>query len=139
MGNYWTFILKQWKFWQQLHWWWEWWRDNGWIPALIRNVDHPWFERGVCKKNTSDDVTLKWWAFLHFLDALASLDFKLSVTEWVTFLQLAHLRVFQIIFSLEIAVHWKCPKILLDIFFIANFSKCFFDNWFRWKTLWILW
>ena len=32
-----------------------------------------------------------------FLDALASLDFKFSVTEWVTFLQIAHLRVFQII------------------------------------------
>ena len=28
---------------------------------------------------------------LCFLDALASLDFKLSVTKWVTFLQLAHL------------------------------------------------
>ena len=34
---------------------------------------------------------------IRFLDALASLYFKLSVTEWVTFLQLAHLRVFQII------------------------------------------
>ena len=34
-----------------------------------------------------------------FLDALASLDFKLSVCEWAIhlFLQLAHLRVFQII------------------------------------------
>ena len=36
---------------------------------------------------------------LLFLDALASLDFKLSVSEWVTFLLLAHLRVFQIIFN----------------------------------------
>ena len=34
---------------------------------------------------------------MSFLDALASLDFKLSVGDWY-FLQLAHLRVFQIIF-----------------------------------------
>ena len=34
---------------------------------------------------------------LIFLDALASLDFKLSVSESVMFLQLAHLQVFQII------------------------------------------
>ena len=34
-----------------------------------------------------------------FLDALASLDLKLSVGEWLIFLQLAHLRVIQIIFD----------------------------------------
>ena len=34
----------------------------------------------------------------HFLDALASLDFKLSLSESLMFLQLAHLRVFQIYF-----------------------------------------
>ena len=44
-----------------------------------------------------------------FLNALASLDFKLSVTEWVTFLQLAHLRVFQIIFLKHVVMSWyKC-------------------------------
>ena len=35
-----------------------------------------------------------------FLDALASLDYKLSVSEWVIYrFQLAHLRVFQIIYA----------------------------------------
>ena len=38
---------------------------------------------------------LSWSMSNRFLDALASLDFKLSLSEWVTFLQLAHLRVFQ--------------------------------------------
>ena len=38
--------------------------------------------------------------FTHFLDALASLDLKLSVSESVIYrFQLAHLRVFQIIFD----------------------------------------
>ena len=37
---------------------------------------------------------------------LAFLEFKLSVTEWVTFLQLAHLRVFQIIFPSIHHFHW---------------------------------
>ena len=42
-----------------------------------------------------------------FLDALASLDFKLSVSQWVIeiFLQLAHLRVFQIIFFCNWILH----------------------------------
>ena len=42
-------IIGRWfwnNFLQQLQWWWEGWRDNGWIPALIRNVDHSWFLRG---------------------------------------------------------------------------------------------
>ena len=39
-----------------------------------------------------------WYEFL-FLDALASLDFKLSVSQWLIFFQLAHLRAFQIFFN----------------------------------------
>ena len=60
----------------------------------------------------------------HFLDALASLDFKLSVTQSVTyrFLQLAHLRVFQSYFSKVaeglslklIEYHRRCSKIMID-------------------------
>ena len=37
--KWWTFL----HFLHQLHWWWE---CRGWIQALIRNVDHSWFERG---------------------------------------------------------------------------------------------
>ena len=40
------------------------------------------------------------WEHIHFLDALASLDLKLSVSQWVIYrFQLAHLRVFQSYFT----------------------------------------
>ena len=55
---------------------------------------------------------------VQFLDALASLNFKLSVSQWVShapfssILQLAHLRVFQIIWS---GANFRCFAVILGI------------------------
>ena len=58
---------------------------------------------------------------MEFLDALASLDFKLSVSEWVIHLfQLAHLRVFQSYFDRM----WYALMMVVDmrVFFVFNMS-----------------
>ena len=57
------------------------------------------FTRHLCLFSHLPSTSLPSPFFL-FLDALASLDFKLSVSESLMFLQLAHLRVFQIFFSM---------------------------------------
>jgi hypothetical protein len=54
-----------------------------------------------------------------FLDALASLDLKLWVGELLIFLQLAHLRVFQIIFS-SIFVRYIILSRILNQFWMMN-------------------
>ena len=35
------------------------------------SFDHPWFERGVCKKNTSDDVTFEMMNIFTFFTSIA--------------------------------------------------------------------
>ena len=52
-----------------------------------------------------------------FLDALASLDFKLSVSGSGMFLQLAHLRVFQIYLTKEVS--W-IPLVVILRFFLTK-------------------
>ena len=63
-----------------------WYKETSWINRRL------WRFCGPKLKDWKNNVE-------PFLDALASLDLKLSVSEWVIYrFQLAHLRVFQIIF-----------------------------------------
>ena len=75
-----------------------------------------------------------WPAVVYFLDALASLDFKLSVSESVIHLfQLAHLRVFQSYF-LSIQRHGWAMISRKEL----DFHVEFFPNWIiiqDWKAL----
>ena len=91
--------------------------------SLVDNNNHPLIRDSlkICLFGASNEIRTaapKEPEGSPLLDALASLDSKLSVGQWVIYrFQLAHLRVFQIIYDwCKLNIFWLLPPLTSNIY-----------------------